>query len=59
MNRPSFEVADVVQQYGAAYLARYDPTLSGEQHRALAFCRTTALGAHKAQCAVWPRRDPL
>src|SRR5262249_24767457 len=35
MNRPALEVADVVRQYGAAYLARYGSTLSPEQHRAL------------------------
>jgi Putative transposase/Transposase zinc-binding domain len=53
MSRPSLEVADVVRQHGAAFLARYGPTLSGEQHRALraiAVCRTAALGGHITQC---------
>ncbi len=53
MNRPSLEVADLVHQTGAAFLARYGATLSSEQHRALraiALCRTAALGGHKAQC---------
>src|SRR4029450_3958023 len=53
MNRPTLEVADVVRQYGAAYLARYGATLSTEQHRALraiAVCRTAALGGHATQC---------
>jgi hypothetical protein len=53
MSRPLLEVADVVRQYGAAFLARYGPTLSGEQHRALraiALCRTAALGGHITQC---------
>ena len=53
MTRPPLEVADVVQQYGAVYLARYGPTLSPEQHRALraiAVCRTAALGGHATQC---------
>src|SRR5688572_14251149 len=53
MNRPSLEVADVVRQYGAAYLARYGSSLSPEQHRALramAVCRTAALGGHATQC---------
>ena len=53
MNRPALEVADVVRQYGAAYLARYGSTLSPEQHRALraiAVCRTAALGGHATQC---------
>ena len=35
MSRPPLEVADVVRQHGAAFLARYGHTLSGEQHRAL------------------------
>jgi Putative transposase/Transposase zinc-binding domain len=53
MSRPPLEVADVVRQHGAAFLARYGPTLSGEQHRALraiAVCRTAPLGGHITQC---------
>src|SRR5918912_3293694 len=53
MSRPPLEVADVVRQYGATFLARYGPTLSGAQHRALraiALCRTAALGGHITQC---------
>jgi len=53
MSRPPLEVADVVHQYGATFLARYGPTLSGTQHRALraiALCRTAALGGHITQC---------
>ena len=53
MRRPPLEVADVVHQYGATFLARYGPTLSGAQHRALraiALCRTAALGGHITQC---------
>jgi hypothetical protein len=53
MSRPLLEVADVVRQHGAAFLARYGTTLSGEQHRALraiALCRTAALGGHITQC---------
>ena len=52
MNRPALEVADVVRQHGAA-LSRYGSTLSTEQHRALraiAVCRTAALGGHATQC---------
>ena len=48
MSRPPLEVAEVVRQHGAAFLARYGPTLSGAQHRALraiVVCRTAALGA--------------
>ena len=53
MNRPSRAVADVVRQYGAAYLARDGSPLSPEQPRALramAVCRTAALGGHATQC---------
>jgi hypothetical protein len=53
MNRPALEGADVVRQYGAASLACYGSTLSPEQHRALramAVCRTAALGGHATQC---------
>jgi Putative transposase/Transposase zinc-binding domain len=53
MSRPLLEVADIVHQHGDAFLARYESTLSGEQHRALraiAFCRTAALGGHITQC---------
>jgi hypothetical protein len=47
------EVADVVRQHGEAFLQRYGSTLSGAQHRALraiALCRTAALGGHITQC---------
>jgi Putative transposase/Transposase zinc-binding domain len=53
MSRPPLEVADVVRQHGAAFLARYGHTLSGAQHRALraiALCRTAALGGHITRC---------
>jgi len=53
MTRPALEVADIVQQYGDAFLARYGATLSGGQQwalRAIATCRTAVLGGHKTQC---------
>ena len=53
MSRPVLEVADIVRQHGDAFLARYGATLSGAQHRALraiALCRTAALGGHITQC---------
>jgi len=53
MTRPQLEVADIVQQYGAAYLARYGAVTSTAQRRvlhAVAQCRTAVLGGHKAQC---------
>ena len=56
MSRPPLEVADVVRPHGDTSLARYGSTLSGEQHRALramALCRTAALGGHIPQCDSW------
>src|SRR5882762_5251816 len=53
MTRPPLEVADVVQQYGAAYLTRYGHRTSTAQQRvlrAIALCRTAALGGHTTQC---------
>jgi Putative transposase/Transposase zinc-binding domain len=53
MTRPRLEVSDVVQQYGAAYLARYGQITSTTQRRvlqALGQCRTAVLGGHKTQC---------
>jgi hypothetical protein len=53
MSRPPLEVADVVHQHGAAFLARYGQTLGGEQHRALRAierCYTATLGGHKTRC---------
>ena len=52
MRRPVLAVADIVRQHGDAFLARYGSTLSGAQHRALraiAVCRTAALGGHITQ----------
>ena len=52
MTHPRLEVADVVQQYGDLFLARSGATLSADQRRALraiAVCRTAALGGHKTQ----------
>jgi Putative transposase/Transposase zinc-binding domain len=53
MSQPQLEVADVVRQHGEAFLQRYGHILCGEQHRALraiALCRTAALGGHKTRC---------
>ena len=53
MTRPRLEVADIVQQYGAAYLARYGAGTSTAQRRvlhAIGHCRTAALGGHTSQC---------
>jgi putative transposase/transposase-like zinc-binding protein len=53
MTRPPLAVADVVRQYGDAYLARYGAVTSTAQRRvlqAVAQCRTAVLGGHKAHC---------
>jgi Putative transposase/Transposase zinc-binding domain len=53
MTRPRLEVADVVRQYEAEYLARYGAVTSTVQRQvlqAIAQCRTAALGGHKSQC---------
>jgi hypothetical protein len=52
-SRPQIEVADVVRQYGEAFLARYGQRLNGVQRqalRAIELCRTAALGGHKTRC---------
>jgi hypothetical protein len=51
--RPSLEIADVIREHGAEFLARYGATLAPVQWRALnamARCRTAALGGHVEQC---------
>jgi len=45
MTRPRLEVADIVRQYGDAYLARYGAVTSMTQRRvlqAIADCRTVS-----------------
>jgi hypothetical protein len=51
--RPALEVADVIRQYGGAFLDRYGGVLSVTQHKALrdlAACRTAELGGHVEHC---------
>jgi hypothetical protein len=51
--RPAWGVADVIQQYGEAFRARYGTFLSSTKHKALrdlARCRTAVLGGHVARC---------
>jgi hypothetical protein len=51
--RPMWEVADVIRQYGERFVERYGGTLSGGQRqtlRDLARCRTAALGGHVEHC---------
>jgi hypothetical protein len=52
--RPAVEVGEVMRQYGEALLARYGSRLTTDQRRALralAACRTAALGGHVERCA--------
>ncbi len=53
MPRRRPEVADVLREYGPAFLDRRGGSLSREQRRVLrdlARCRTAALGGHKRRC---------
>ena len=51
--RPALEVADVIRQYGDAFLDQYGGVLSDAQRKALrdlAACRTAVLGGHVEHC---------
>jgi hypothetical protein len=51
--RPTLEVAEVIRQFGDAFLDRYSSVLSTTQRRTLrdlAACRTAALGGHVEHC---------
>jgi len=51
MSRPRFEVADVIERFGNEFYTTCKP--NGYQQkilRALALCRTPALGGHKDEC---------
>jgi hypothetical protein len=54
MNRPSFEVADIVRTAGQRFIDKNRSWLTG-LHRKVLFaiecCRTAALGGHKDRCA--------
>ena len=53
MIRPPFEVADIVRQHGDRFLEMH-PAWANPQHRrvlrAIAQCRTAALGGHRDRC---------
>jgi hypothetical protein len=60
MKAPRLELADIVRQYGSAYLARYGKATFSQQRRVLkdiALCRTAALGGHVRQCDQCGHRD--
>jgi hypothetical protein len=51
--RPEWEVADVIRQYGEAFRSRHGGRLSGTQAQALrdlTRCRTATLGGHVERC---------
>ncbi|MCP4038544.1 MAG: IS91 family transposase [bacterium] len=53
MARPSFEVADVIRQYGEAFLRGFGEVVSSAKRRVmrrLTACRTAALGGHIESC---------
>ena len=53
MIRPPLEVADIVRTYGADFLKRHRRWITGlhlKVLRAIATCRTAALGGHVEQC---------
>jgi hypothetical protein len=53
MTAAALELADIVRDYGPAFLDAYGDTVAPEQHRALrdlVRCRTAALGGHLEAC---------
>jgi hypothetical protein len=53
MNRPPFEVADIIRMAGSAFRQRYWKALTWPQLKvlnAITRCRTAALGGHRDQC---------
>ena len=53
MTRPPFEVADIVRQHGDRFLESHRAWVTGQHRRvlrAIAQCRTAALGGHRDRC---------
>ena len=53
MTRPPFEVADIVRRHGDRVLAMHRAWVTGQHRRvlrAIAQCRTAALGGHRDRC---------
>ena len=53
MTRPPFEVADIVRQHGDQFLETHPTWVTGHHRRvfrAIAQCRTAALGGHRDRC---------
>jgi len=54
MNRPPFEVADIIRQYGNNFIAKHRSWLTWLHLRvlyAIEFCRTATLGGHLDRCS--------
>lgn len=54
MTRPPFEVADIIREHGDRFIETHGAWLTAHHHRvrrALARCRTAALGGHLDRCA--------
>ncbi len=59
MPRPRLEVADVVRRYGPAYQAAHACSRAQQRVlRAIAACRTAALGGHLEQCDACGHQRP-
>jgi hypothetical protein len=51
MERPEYEIAQIIEQFGAAFVAQYNPnTYILRTLDALRQCRTQTLGGHKDRC---------
>ena len=51
MDRPTWEVADILNRHGAAYRAQHAlPVYQLRMMRAIQLCRTSVLGGHLEQC---------
>ncbi len=51
MNRPKFEVAQIIERFGERFVEKHNPnSWQLRTLNALQICRTSALGGHKEQC---------
>jgi len=59
VTRPPFEVADITRQYGTRFIETHRAWLTAQHRRvlrAIAHCRTAALGAHLDRCTACGHR---
>jgi hypothetical protein len=59
VTRPPFEVADIIRQYGTRFIETERAWLTGQHRRvlrAIARCRTAALGGHLDRCTACGHR---